>query len=278
MTDRQDHCCHDGTQAHRGDAAGPGTGAADLAREGAPITVEVTRGGMVESRHRALAVIADPEGRVLNRWGDHERRIYPRSAVKALQALPLVESGAADAFGLDEEELALACASHNGETVHTEKVAAWLARIGLSPDDLECGAHAPYDAETARALTRRDKAPSPLHNNCSGKHAGFLAVARHKGERTKGYIDFTHPVQQRILGVLEQMTGQDLSHAPRGIDGCSIPTIGVPLGALAMAMARLADPSGLPDRRAEAATRLRAAWGGKPYMVAGRNRFDTLAM
>jgi len=269
-----DHC--------HGHVAAPGNdnsaGTADLDRRGQPILVQVIRGGMTESRHRALAVIADRNGRILDYWGNFERAIYPRSAVKPLQALPLIESGAADAFALGSEELALACASHSGEPVHTEAVAAWLERIGCSSADLECGAHPPYDTETARELVRQGREPTPLHNNCSGKHTGFLTVARHKGEPLSGYTAFTHPVQQRILGVLEQMTGQDLGDAPRGIDGCSIPTIAVPLGALAMAMARLADPVDLPDRRAEAALRIRAAWGAHPYLIAGRNRFDTLAM
>jgi L-asparaginase II len=117
-----------------------------------------------------------------------------------------------------------------------------------------------------------------VHNNCSGKHTGMLATARHKGEPTKGYIRFDHPVQQRILGVMEQMTGQDLSHAPWGVDGCGIPTIAIPLGSVALAMARIADPQDLPDRRAEAVSRIRRAWGAHPYLVGGRNTFDTRMM
>src|SRR5690606_7661097 len=129
-------------------------------------------------------------------------------------------------------------------------------RIGCTVDDLECGAHAPADPETAERLRRAGLAPSALHNNCSGKHAGFLTTARHKGEPTRGYAELGHPVQQRLLGLLEQMTGQDLGQAPRGLDGCSIPTFGIPLGGLALAMARLAEPRRLPDRRADAALRI----------------------
>ncbi|MEO3432546.1 asparaginase [Inquilinus sp. CAU 1745] len=254
------------------------SGRADLRREGDPIVVEVTRGPIVESRHRGIAVIADAHGRVQGHWGDLGRSIYPRSAIKSLQALPLVESGAADAFSVSEEELALSCSSHNGEKVHTKSVAAWLDRMGLSADDLECGAQIPYDSATAEALVRDGVPTSALHNNCSGKHAGFLAVAKHLGEPTGGYVRFDHPVQQRILGILEQMTGQELGDAPWGVDGCSIPTVAVPLGGLAVAMARLADPEDLPEKRAEAAVRLRTAWGKHPYLIAGRDRFDTAVM
>jgi L-asparaginase II len=253
----------------------PVAGNAHLDTGAAPILVEVTRGGMVESRHRGIAAILDAEGRVLAHWGDFERPIYPRSAVKALQAVPLVETGAFDAFSLSDAELALACASHNGEAIHTRTVAAWLSRIGCTPDDLECGTHPPYDDATAHALVRAGEKPTTLHNNCSGKHTGMLTTARHKGEPTRGYIRYDHPVQQRILGVMEQMTGQDLSHAPWGIDGCGIPTIGIPLGAVAMAMARIADPTSLPDRRAEAVARIRHAWVAHPEIIGGTTSFDT---
>ena len=250
----------------------------DAGRSADPLLVEVTRGALVESRHRGRAAIVDAHARVLVCWGDLDRPVYPRSAVKPLQALPLVESGAADAFALTETELALACASHNGEPAHTQTVAAWLARIGCTVDDLACGAHEPVDGGTARAMIRAGEPAMALHNNCSGKHAGFLTTARHKGEPVKGYIDYVHPVQQRLLGVLEQMTGQDLGTAAWARDGCSIPTIAVPLGALALGMARFADPHGVPELRADAIMRIRRAWGGQAYHVAGRGRFDTAVM
>ncbi|MGQ9364741.1 asparaginase [Azospirillum sp. ST 5-10] len=279
--DHTDGCCgghphHDGH--HERDHAGAAGHAALSGPAGAPILVEVTRGGTVESRHRGHACIVDAGGRVLARWGDVEAPVFPRSAIKSLQAVPLLESGAFDAFGLGEEELALACASHNGEPVHTALAARWLERIGCTVDDCECGAHLPYDEETAHALLRDGAAPTALHNNCSGKHAGMLTTARHKGEPLRGYVRYDHPVQQRILGVLEQMTGQDLSGAAWGIDGCSIPTVAVPLGAIAYAMARIADPADLPDRRAEAVTRIRAAWAAHPHLIGGRGTFDTRMM
>ncbi|HYG90860.1 MAG TPA: asparaginase [Azospirillum sp.] len=279
MSHEHHHGCCGGHDHQHATSQEPAHGSADLSRPAeSPIVVEVTRGPMVESVHRAHAVIVDAGGHVLARWGDIERPIYARSAVKALQAIPLVETGAFDDFGLGDEELALACASHSGEPVHTELAARWIQRIGCTVADYECGPQMPTDEATAHAMIRRGEKPSALHNNCSGKHAGFLTTARHKGEPLKGYVRYEHPVQQRILGVLEQMTGQDLSHAPWGIDGCSIPTIGIPLGAIAYAMARIADPQDLPDRRAEAVARIRAAWGKHPYLVGGRNTFDTRMM
>lgn len=238
-------------------------------RDPAPILIEVLRGDLVESRHRGTAVIADAAGRVVRSWGEVEQPIYARSAVKPIQALPLVESGAADRYGLGDAELALACASHHGQAVHVEAVTTWLDRIGLGHDDLECGAHLPSDPDAARALLSSGAAPCPVHNNCSGKHTGFLATARHLGEATRHYIDADHPVQRRVAQALGDMTGLDLARAPRGRDGCGIPVIGTSLKGLARAFARLADPSGLPDERRAAATRLTAAMVAKPIMIDG---------
>ncbi len=246
--------------------------------ENQPLLVEVTRGAMVESRHRVSFAVCDVEGKVLLSGGPVEAPIYGRSAIKPLQALALVESGAAEAFGLSDAEVALACASHDGEPGHVEGVAAWLARIGLSEADLECGAHLPYHEPSMVALVESGARPSQLHNNCSGKHAGFLTLARHLGVPTEGYIEYGHPVQQRVLGALEGMTGLDLGAAPRGIDGCGIPVIGTPLGNLALAMARLADPSDQPEARQAAARRICHAMAAEPFMVAGSNRFCTKVM
>lgn len=243
-----------------------------------PVLVRITRGGMDESIHRGRAVAVGADGHVLAAWGDHRGIVYPRSSNKALQALPIVESGAADAFGLSDADLALACASHGGEPMHTERVAAWLARIGLSHAALECGSHAPYHAPTWEDMVRRGEAPTAVHNNCSGKHTGFLTTAVHKGEPTAGYVGYHHPVQQRILGVIEQMTGQDLSRAPWGVDGCSIPTVGLPLEALAYGMARLVETRDLPAHRAAAAARITRAWAAHPEMIGGTGTFDTRFM
>lgn len=243
-----------------------------------PLTVEVTRGGMVESRHRAAIAVVDAAGKVVRAAGDIERPVYGRSAIKPLQALPLVETGAADRFGVSVAEIALACASHSCEPRHVDAVAAWLARIGLGPDDLECGSHLPMEDGALKAAIRADTKLTGIYNNCSGKHTGFLTTARHLGEPIRGYIRYEHPVQQRILGVFEQMCGLDLGRAPRGVDGCGIPVIGIPLGNIALGMARLADPDDLPKARAAAARRIVAAMTAEPFMVAGTGRFCTVVM
>ena len=243
-----------------------------------PLLVEVTRGTMVESRHRGAAAVVDPSGRVVRGWGDVEALIYPRSSIKPIQALPLVESGAADAFDLGDAELALACASHQGEARHVEVVTAWLARIGLTPDDLACGPQVPSGAAAARALFENHGEPARVHNNCSGKHSGMLTTAVHLGEPIDGYAAFSHPLQQRVLGVFETMCGLDLSDAPRGIDGCSLPVVAMPLGNLALGMARFADPADQPEPRQRAAARLRRAMATEPFMVHGSDTFVTDCM
>lgn len=240
-----------------------------------PVLVEVVRGGMVESRHRGACAVVDAAGRAALTLGDGAQLVYGRSAIKPLQALPLIETGAADRYGLGAREIALACASHRGEPIHVAAVTAWLERIGLGPDDLECGAHPPLNPAAAQALIRAGEAPSALHNNCSGKHAGFLTTACHLGEPTRGYIDADHPVQRRVEAALAAMTGCDLARAPRGIDGCGIPVIGLPLAAMARAMARLADPLGLPAERQAAARRILEAMAAEPLMVDGSGSFTT---
>lgn len=240
-----------------------------------PFTVTVTRGNMVESRHQVIAAISDANGKYLKSWGDIESPVYLRSAIKPLQALQLVETGAADAFNVSEKELSLACASHTGEPLHVDAVQAWLSRMGLSIDDLECGVHWPTYEVAGRALAAAGEEPTAAHNNCSGKHTGFLTTALHMKERTKGYINLDHPVQQRIIKVLEDFTGIDLTDAPIGIDGCSIPTIGVPLDKAALAFARFADPSRLDADRAAACRRIQKAISRHPDMIAGSDRLCT---
>ena len=242
------------------------------------MTIEVTRGGMVESRHAALAVIADSGGRIVESWGDTERHIYPRSSIKPIQALPLVESGAADAFDLSGPELALACASHMGEPIHHETVRAWLARIGLGPDTLTCGAQAPGDASAAADVIRAGVSIDRTFNNCSGKHSGFLTTAVHLGEDTIGYAVPDHPVQQRLKAILGELGGCDLEATARGIDGCGIPVLGMPLAALARAMARMADADSLGASRGAAARRIFSAMTRHPEYVRGTHGVDTALM
>lgn len=233
-----------------------------------PIAVELWRGPAVESRHRVAVAVAEIGGRVTARVGDAEVPVFPRSAIKPIQAVPLVETGAADAFELGEAELALACASHSGEPMHTERVAAWLARIGLGEQDLECGAHAPVDREAARELRRRGGTPSAIHNNCSGKHTGMLATAVHRGEPTAGYLDPAHPVQRRVRAVFEELAGSPLPEP--GVDGCGVPSWPLPLDRLAVAIANLCERP--------AAARLFAAMRAHPELVAGTGRLDTALM
>lgn len=246
--------------------------------EANPVLVTVSRGPVVESRHRGAAAVVDGQGKVVKGWGDVEQAVFPRSAIKPLQTLAVIESGAADACGLSDAELALACASHSGEPKHTDAVKAWLERIGLGIGDLECGAHAPYYAPAHIALIRAGQQPSPVHNNCSGKHSGMLSAARHMREPTRGYIRPDHPAQQRWIGTVGEMCGVDLARAPMGIDGCSIPTVAIPIAAMARGMARLADPRRLNAERAAACRRVLAATAARPDMVAGTGRFGTVVM
>jgi L-asparaginase II len=243
-----------------------------------PVLAEVTRGAAVESRHRGAAAVMDAGGRLLQAWGDVARPVYARSAAKPLQALPLLETGAASRFGLSDAEIALACASHSGEAGQTSAVGRWLDRLGLSVHDLECGAHVPMDETASRGLLRAGEAPSALHNNCSGKHTGFLTTALHQGEPTAGYIRPDHPVQQRITATLGEMGDFDPARAARGVDGCGIPVIGMSLRSLALGAARMAVPESLSPERAEASRRIVAAMTRHPEMVGGGRRFDTVAM
>ena len=248
------------------------------ATNGNPIVVEVTRGSTIESQHRGSAVVVDPDGHVVASWGDPEALVFPRSAIKSVQAIPFMESGAVEAFGLGNKEIALACASHNGEPQHVEAIAAWLEKIGLEANDLECGTHWPFDREAARSLADSGSVPSTLHNNCSGKHAAMLTTALHMAEPTKGYVRLEHPCQQRVMGTLEFMCGLDFADIPRAIDGCAIPAFAIPLGNIALALARIAAPEALPEMRAKAVVRIRDAIAVEPYMVAGRNRYCSEVM
>ncbi len=240
-----------------------------------PVLVQVTRGDSVESIHRGAAVVMGADGRLLAGWGDYEALIYPRSAVKPLQALPILESGAGLRFGLTAAELAIACGSHSGEPVHVQTVASWLRRLGLGEDALICGAHPPIDTAAASALAAAGETPCRLHNNCSGKHAGFLTVARHMGEPVENYGEIGHPVQQRVMATLSALTGIDISQLPVGIDGCGVPTFAMPLAGLALAFARFGSGEGLSAEHTAAARRLIGAMTACPSLVGGTGRFDT---
>jgi L-asparaginase II len=240
-----------------------------------PVVIEVTRGPIVESRHEGIAAIVRADGTVVESWGDIEARVLPRSANKPIQAMAFVESGAVDKFGLGNEHIALACASHSGEKRHVETVRTWLKKVGLSEGDLECGTHPPRLQATIEELAREGRAATPAFNNCSGKHSGFLTTAVTYGEPTKGYIKYDHPVQRRLRQVMSDLSGENADDYPYGKDGCGIPSLATPLKSLARAMASMADPSRLTSKRADAANRIRAAINAEPFMMAGTGRFCT---
>lgn len=243
-----------------------------------PILVEVSRGNRVESAHRGVAVVLDAKGGTLFAAGDVEAMVYPRSAVKALLALPLVETGAADRLGLSDAEIALACSSHSGETMHTTTAASMLAKAGRDVACLECGTHWPINEAAARALAAAGQQPSALHNNCSGKHSGFVCLACASGDDPKGYIAPEHPTMRAVTAALAEMTGATLDERNRATDGCSIPTYAIPLRALALGFARFGAGQGMDATRAKAAARIRAAVAANPLLVAGTGRFDAKLM
>ncbi|MGB3899907.1 MAG: asparaginase [Mesorhizobium sp.] len=243
-----------------------------------PVLVEVLRGAQVESTHRGSVAVFDGDGKPVWEVGATARPVFPRSAVKAIQALPFVESGAADAYGFGERELALACASHSGEAAHAELAAAMLEKAGLDGSALECGAHWPTNHAATVALVRSGASPSALHNNCSGKHSGFLCTCRHAGLDHHGYVKAGHALQEMVRGTLEEVTEAAHGEDNRGTDGCSIPTYAVPLRNLARAFARMATGQGLGPQRARAAKRLLSACMAEPFLVSGTDRADKALM
>lgn len=236
---------------------------------GAVDMIELWRGGLCESVHRGHAVICDAAG-IVSAWGDPGAVIFPRSSCKMLQALPLVESGAADAAGLGPRELVLACASHNGARLHVEGVEHWLNRLGMAETDLRCGSHMPADRDENRRLTCASEQPCQLHNNCSGKHAGFLTLNRHLRGNTE-YVLPDHPVQQAVRAAFEETTGE--TSPGFGIDGCSAPNFATTVTGLARAMAGFANPG--DDARGAAQRRLVQAMCAFPELVAGEGRACT---
>ncbi|RWD72619.1 asparaginase [Mesorhizobium sp.] len=242
-----------------------------------PVLVEVTRGSVVESRHRGAVSVFDADGKPVWEIGDTDRPVFPRSAVKAIQALPLVESGAADAYGFGNRELALACASHSGEPAHVELARAMLAKAGLDKTALECGAHWP-NHEATLALARAGDVPSALHNNCSGKHAGFLCTCVHSGIAHQAYVKEGHAQQEMVRDAMQSVTGAAHNTDNSAVDGCSIPTYAVPLKSFAQGFARMATGRGFSPERAKAAKRLLSACMAEPFLVAGTGKADVALM
>ncbi len=243
-----------------------------------PVLVEVTRGNLVESRHSGAVAVVDADGAIVLALGDVAAPVFPRSAIKAMQALVLAESGGVDRYGFGDEELALACASHSGEPAHVAGVERMLRAAGLDAGALACGTHWPLHQPSALALARAGGTASALHNNCSGKHTGFLCAACASGVAPAGYEEPGHPVQREVKAVLEDLGCAAIPDDHRGIDGCSVPNWAMPLAGLARAFARFATGRGLASHRAAAAQRLRAACAAKPWFMAGTGRFDTELM
>jgi L-asparaginase II len=243
-----------------------------------PVLVEVTRGAWVESRHRGAVSVVDGDGAVVLAFGDVEAATFPRSACKAMQALPLVESGAADAYGFGNREIALSCASHSGEPKHVAVAESMLRAAGRGAEVLECGAHWSFEQPALIEQVRHLDRPTALHNNCSGKHAGFVCACCHTGRDPAGYVTYDHPLQAEIRDTMADLTGTPVGRENAGVDGCSIPTYAVPLKALAHGFAKMTTGVGLGPLRARAAKRIMEACMAEPFYVAGTDRTCTRLM
>jgi L-asparaginase II len=242
--------------------------------------VEVKRGGLTESRHRGHIVAVEPDGNVVASLGAPQYVTFLRSSAKPLQALPLLVSGAADRFGFTDKEVALACASHNGEPIHTELAASMLEKIGLGPEALKCGIHEPYGLEAAARLRALNQSPNVLHNNCSGKHAGMLAVAIQLGAPIESYDSPENAVQHEIARFISHFTDVPVEDLAVGVDGCAAPIFGVTVKAMALAYARLvAPPESFDQATRDACRRIVRVMTAYPELIGGTSdRLDTEIM
>lgn len=240
-----------------------------------PVLVEVWRGKLVESQHCGAFVVVDAAGRTALSLGDFERPTYPRSAIKPFQAIPLITTGAASAYGLTPSELAIACASHSGEPIHVATVRAMLGKAGLDESALRCGAHAPLSADAAEALAASGGISTPLCNNCSGKHAGMLLVSLHMDWRLDSYTSVDHPMQMHIKALIEQICETKLDTDTCAVDGCSAPTWAMPLKALALGFAHFGKPDDLPTNIGDACREFREDCTHFPVIAAGTGRLAT---
>jgi L-asparaginase II len=231
--------------------------------------VEVTRNGIVESQHFGSAVVCDYKGAIVESWGDFEKSIFPRSALKPMLAVHLIESGASDHYLLSDAELSLACSSHQGEKIHQDLVSLWLEKLGLTEENLACGAVLPEDTESAHHVLASGQQGCRIYHNCSGKHTGFLTTALHLNISLQNYHHIEHPMQKLSLDILSDLADVDLKQYPMGIDGCCLPAPTMPLLQLARAAARFAKPDELSDRRAKAVYRLQQAIANEPLYIAG---------
>jgi L-asparaginase II len=239
--------------------------------------VEVWRGPIIESRHSGHLIALDSQGAAICSLGSPESVTYLRSSGKPFQALPVISSGAADRFGFTEREVAIACGSHNGEPIHVDTVRSMLQKIGLDESALKCGAHEPYSVDVARELIRKGEAPTAIQNNCSGKHAGMLALARHIGAPTDTYDQLSHPVQQMILQAVSDFSDVPIENIALGIDGCGVPVFGISVRAMALMYARLVSaPQDMRAEIRETCRRIVRAMINFPEMIGGtKDRLDT---
>ena len=243
----------------------------------API-VEVTRGNIVESVHFGGFSVVNSKGEVIVCLGESDLLTYPRSSMKPFQAMPFIESGGDETFGFSDQEIAIMCASHSGTDLHVSVLQGMHQKIGIKEDDLGCGVHWPSDAKTRHAMRAAGQTPTPFQHNCSGKHTGMLAYAVMNGWNIHAYLDPNHPVQVNIRETLAEMLRMNPNELPLGIDGCSAPVYGIPIQNMAEAVACLADPFELEQKRAAACKKITAAMMSHPVMVAGPGKFDTELM
>lgn len=248
-----------------------------LQSENAADLVEVWRGPIIESRHRGHLIAVDAAGLDICSLGSPQSVTYLRSSGKPFQALPVVASGAADRFGFTEREIAIACGSHNGESIHVEAVRSMLQKIGLDESALKCGTHEPYSVDVARELIRKGERPTPIQNNCSGKHAAMLALARHLNAATETYDEVANPVQQMILQTVSEFSDVPVDRIAIGIDGCAVPVFGISVRAMALMYARLVSPpSTVTSETRAACQRIVSAMIAYPEMIGGtKDRLDT---
>lgn len=240
--------------------------------------LEVSRAAVIESVHYGALAVVDAQGKLLFSHGDPDTVTFLRSSAKPFQALPFVEMGGAEAFGLSDREVAVMCASHSGTDEHVSVLRVFQQKIGVSEENLLCGSHPPMHEPTWRAMQQRGEEPTPLRHNCSGKHTGMLAQARLRSLSLEDYINPQHPLQKTLLAAFAEMCGLPPEQIELGVDGCSAPVFAVPLRSAALAYARLSDPAGLPEKRAAACRRITQAMSSHPDMVAGPGRFDTALM
>ena len=240
-----------------------------------PRLLVVRRGKKEESFHRGRAVVVNEAGERILSIGDVEAAVFPRSCLKPIQALPLVASGAAEKYSLSDAEIALACGSHGGSPLHVATAQSILKKIGSSCDALECGVHWPLDSGESRALAARREEPTVLHNNCSGKHCGFLAVGAVRGLDVAGYTNASHPIMREVTSAISLMTGVELDESQACVDGCAIPAFSMPLARVATGFTRLGNGESLSPSLASAAARIRSAVAQSPLMLSGKGTVDT---